>query len=73
MTAEPELFRDAMETAISRWSTATGQSPPLAIFCADPHPLDPATLCRRLDGHDGSHAADGVDAWAAPTDPEETS
>lgn len=41
----------------------TAQTAPWLTFCADPHPLDPAVLCRRLDGHSGLHGADEELAW----------
>lgn len=34
-----------------------------AAFCAETHPFDDATLCRRLDGHPGPHAAGEDDVW----------
>lgn len=43
---------------------------PPATFCAAAHPFDPAVLCHRLDGHCGTHTADGSQPWA---DTEETS
>lgn len=43
-------------------------APPIRIFCAVAHPLDPAVLCSRLDGHTGLHVAGDGDDW---TDEEE--
>ncbi len=36
----------------------------MAKFCAEPHPLDEATLCARLAGHPGNHTFDGLPPWA---------
>jgi hypothetical protein len=53
--------------------TAVPPTAPLAMACADPMPLDPAVLCRRPDGHSGTHQSDGGSAWAdtdEPADPD---
>lgn len=69
-TTDPQRLVDAMDHAIRTWSRATGQTPPMAIFCGEEHPFDGA-LCRRLDGHSGVHAADGK-AWeTTTTDPKD--
>ena len=44
---------------------------PSALFCAESHPFDPATLCSRLDGHAGLHVAGDGDDWS--DDPKEIS
>lgn len=47
--------------------------PPVpAQFCAAEHPFDPATLCRHLCGHTGTHASDPDCDWDTdPTHPKE--
>lgn len=48
----------------------TAMDAPAAVFCGEPHPLDPSVLCARLDGHCGPHTADGSDPWATDIDEE---
>lgn len=37
---------------------------------AESHPLDESTLCRRLDGHSGTHQSDGTAAWVDVDEPD---
>lgn len=59
----PQQFAAALYDALRDWEAKTGQRPPAAIWCGEAMPLDPAVLCRRLDGHPGIHQSDGGDAW----------
>jgi hypothetical protein len=63
MTATPQRLDAAITDVLATWATETGQSPPAAIFCAEPHPLDESILCRRIDGLCPPHAADADDVW----------
>lgn len=47
--------------------TTTDLPPATAVLCAAEHPFDPATLCRHLRGHTGTHASDPDCDW--DTDP----
>lgn len=69
-TTDPQPLAEAMDSVIQTWHRRTGQTPPMAIFCAQSHPFDESTLCWRLDGHSGVHAADGK-AWETTTDPKD--
>jgi hypothetical protein len=62
-TTDPQSLSSVLEDVLNGWQATTGQRPPALMFCAAEHPLDPATLCRRFDGHGGVHAADEHDAW----------
>jgi hypothetical protein len=63
MTTTPQRLDAAITDVLATWATETGQPPPSSLFCAEAHPLDESTLCRRLDGHPGVHAAAGDDVW----------
>lgn len=59
---------------IERIGAAPGsavEEQPSALACAEPHPLAPECLCRRLGGHRGGHTFDGLPDWA-DTNREET-
>lgn len=68
-TTDPQRLDAALDDALGTWHAETGQRPPLAIWCADAHPFAPEVLCRRLDGHSGTHSSDGGDAWIAADEP----
>lgn len=71
----PQRLAAALYDALRGWEAETGQAGPSALLCGEGMPLDPAVLCRRLDGHAGIHQSDGGDAWgkegqaATPTEP----
>lgn len=70
MTAtDPQRLDAALDYVLHAWHTETGQRPPSALLCADAHPFAPEVLCRRLDGHSGTHSSDGADAWADADEP----
>ena len=68
-TTDPQRLAEAMDDVMQVWARKYGQTPPVALFCAEEHPFDGA-LCRRLTGHPGVHAADGK-AWETTTDPKD--
>lgn len=62
-TTDPQRLADALDDTVRGWAATTGQTPPSGLFCGQAHPWDDATLCRRLDGHGGVHAADTDNCW----------
>lgn len=61
--SDPQRLDRAMDDVLAAWHRENGQQPPIPVWCAEASPLDPATLCRRFDGHSGPHSSDGADAW----------
>ncbi len=64
---DPQRLASAMDDVLNSWQAETGQAVPTALFCAESHPWDALTLCRRLDRHSGHHASDGGDDWTTPS------
>lgn len=62
-TTEPQRLLDGLCAALDTWAAPARERLPLAVFCAEPHPLDEAILCRHLDGHAGPHGSDREQEW----------
>lgn len=73
MTAtDPQPLHAALTDALADWPRITGQPVPVALFCAEAHPIDQSSLCSRLAGHTGLHVAGDDDDWGTDDDPKET-